>query len=605
MRHNSVTTLTWLLLVLLALGVAAPAAYCQEDRGGNEADAAQPDRDADADADDAPAPAPAGGGAAAEHSLSWLKLLAFLLVYLPWVVVGDWVSRSSQEYDLGYMKWNSIVFFPFVVTLALGFVLPFVVAYPLMWVVFLGVFAVYTVAHNKSVERHQKVFTGEWFRYTTASVLGKFGIEVEAERKADYEKGPAVDLVALGGDETTNSGNLVLARQSPGYIMVKELIAEMVTRRCDRTMLDFGQSSVGIKQMIDGVWHAGEARERETSDVMLAVMKQLANLKPAERRAKQEGQFAAEYEGTKHLVSIVSQGVQSGERVIVNLLGGKQDVLSTYVDLGMREKLRDVWSELMAADVGLLLFASMPEGGLTTMVDVSLRETDRLMRDFVAVEEENTHEQDIENIAVTKFNAKAGETPATVLPKLIRSYPNVLVVRDFVDAESSKMLIEQVDEGRLIVTTCHARSAAEALLRMLQKKAPHKLFSQNITGVLCTRLIRKLCDTCKVPYEPNPEMLKKLGIPTGKVTALYRPPKGEEIEKPCTDCAAVGYRGRAGIYELLVVNDQVREVLLKQPKLDILQKAARHAGMRTFQEEAILLVAKGLTSIDEAMRVLK
>ncbi len=140
---------------------------------------------------------------------------------------------------------------------------------------------------------------------------------------------------------------------------------------------------------------------------------------------------------------------------------------------------------------------------------------------------------------------------------------------------------------------------------MLQLKVPHREFAMNVTAVLCTRLIRKLCDACKVAYAPSPELLKKLGIPQGKVEALYRVPKPEEIEKPCKECAGLGFKGRTGMFELLEVDDQIREVLIKKPQLDLVRKAARAAGMRPFQEEGLLLVAKGVTSLAELQRVLK
>ncbi len=606
--------------------VAAPA-WAQDAEGAGGGDATAVDEDV---ADDAVAEDGAGGegvsddgasedvdgGATASAPanktignggmlLSPLKLIAFLLVYFPWVVTCDWINRSSQEHELGYRKWNPIAVFPFAGVAALSLFVPFVIGYPLLWVVFLGVLISYTVVHNKSVEAHQKVFTGEWFRYTIADAFSKVGVKMQAERKADYEKGPPVEIAALGGNDNTNQANLVLARQSPGYIMIKELVAEMVLRRSERVMFDFTQNGVSVRHLIDGVWHAGEPREREASDVMLAVMKQLANLKPSERRAKQQGVFAANYQSTKYKLPLVAQGVKTGERVLVDIVGGKQEVLKTYDDLGMRDKIRDHWSELMAADAGLLVFSAMPEGGLTTLFDVSLRETDRLMRDFWSIEDETSKEAEIENVSRIKYNGAAGESPATLLPTLLRSYPNVLVVRDFVDEKSAKILIEQVDQERLVITQIHARSAAEALLRMLQKKVPHKPFAEAVTGVICTRLIRKLCESCKVAYEPAPELLKKLGIPAGKVQSLYRAPKEEELEKPCEKCSGVGYMGRTGLFELLEINDQVREVLIKQPKLELLQKAARLAAMRTFQEEAILLVAKGVTSLEEAMRVLK
>jgi type II secretory ATPase GspE/PulE/Tfp pilus assembly ATPase PilB-like protein len=271
----------------------------------------------------------------------------------------------------------------------------------------------------------------------------------------------------------------------------------------------------------------------------------------------------------------------------------------------MRKKLAERWSELMALNQGLLVIASMPEGGLTTLTDVSLMETDRLLRDFASVEEVHHREIEIENIDVTTYDETKGESPATVLPKLIRKYPDVYVLRDFVNPESAKLLLDEIPDNRLVITNIHAKEAPEALLRILQKKVPHREFAELVTAVLCTRLIRKLCEACKVAYEPSPDLLKKLGIPQDKVKVLYRTPKPEEIEKPCKECNGVGFIGRTGIFELLVVNDKVREVLLKQPKLEALRPAARAAGMRPFQEEGVLLIAKGSTSLSELQRVLK
>jgi type II secretory ATPase GspE/PulE/Tfp pilus assembly ATPase PilB-like protein len=271
----------------------------------------------------------------------------------------------------------------------------------------------------------------------------------------------------------------------------------------------------------------------------------------------------------------------------------------------MREGLHQQWSELMASDQGVLIFSGLPGGGLTTLINTSLEETDRLMRDFLAIEEVNHREAEIQNIAVHTYDASAGEAPATLIPKLIRLYPNVYICRDLVDGESARLLVNEVKDERLVVTSIHAKDAAEALLRILQLKVPATEFAAAVKAVLYQRLIRTLCPDCKVGYTPPPDVLQKLGIPAGKVEKLYRPPKPEEIEKPCRTCQALGYRGRTGVFELLVINDQMREILVKQPKVELLKKAARASHQRLLQEEGILLVAKGVTSIPELMRVLK
>ena len=369
-------------------------------------------------------------------------------------------------------------------------------------------------------------------------------------------------------------------------------------------LLDYTQQGVGVKHEIDGMWHNGAVMEREGGDVMLAVMKTLSNLDVRERRKKQEGQFGAKFEGHSYFCPLTTQGVKTGERVIM-YLRGEQQRFSSYTDLGMREAIQEKWGELLAADQGLVVLSTMPGGGLTTITNVSIEETDRLMRDFVAIEEANNLEREIQNVAVHTYDASAGETPATLMPKLIRKYPNVYICRDLVDTESAKLLLNEVKDEKLVVTSARAKEAAEVPLRIMQMKVPPKDFARALTGVLYQRLVRKLCTECRVGYTPPPQVLQKLGIPQGKIEKLYRPPKPEEIEKPCEACQGTGYIGRTGIFELLVINEQMREILVKQPKVELLKKAARADHQRLLQEEGILLVAKGVTSLPELTRVLK
>ncbi len=536
-----------------------------------------------------------------------LKLSGMVVIFWMWVAAGDWVNRDCQIHGLGWHKWSLIYYLPFVlVTFVLFFVpAPSWLRATLMFVTFVATWVPYVLVHNKNVEPHETVLTGSWWRYAIAATLSSIGIKMSAERKADYEKGAPVELMAMGAEDlATNNANLIAARHSPGYLLLKEAFAELVKRRGDKLMLDFAQQGVTVRYEIDGVWHSGEPRDRESSDVMLAVIKTLANLNVKDRKSKQQGQFGAKYEGKTYICPVVTQGVTTGERVVVTRIGEKQNMVH-YSDLGMREGLQKQWAEIMAAESGLVIFSALPGGGLTTMINVSLEETDRLMRDFVAIEEVSNREHDIQNISVTTYDASKGETPATVLPPLIRTYPNVYVLRDMTDLEAAKLLFKEVQDEHLVVTSIRAKEAAEALLRFLQLKMPAKEFARTTKGVLYQRLIRKLCPDCKVGYAPPADVLRKLGIPAGKVEHLYRPPKPEEIEKPCKTCQGLGYLGRTGLFELLVLNDKMREILIKQPKLALLKEAARAARQRSLQEEGVLLVAQGTTSLQELTRVLQ
>ncbi len=278
-------------------------------------------------------------------ALSWGKLVGIWILFLIWVLSADWINQDSQITTMGYGKWNPIIFFPFLVVILL-FVFPifvglanFWVGFALLAVTYLATYVPYVVIRNKSVELHERVFTSDWFRYEFAHLAGKVGWKIEHERKADYEKGAPVDLMAIAAPEDRdNQANLITARQSPGYLLVKDLIAEMVDHRSDKCILDYTQQSVIAQQHIDGVWHNGDARDRESGDVMLAVMKTLANLNAAERRKKQESKFAAKYKEHSFVCPIASQGVPTGERVVLQLLGGPQRSFKKYEDLGMRPK---------------------------------------------------------------------------------------------------------------------------------------------------------------------------------------------------------------------------------------------------------------------------
>ncbi len=202
------------------------------------------------------------------------------------------------------------------------------------------------------------------------------------------------------------------------------------------------------------------------------------------------------------------------------------------------------------------------------------------------------------------FDPAAGQTPASVLPKLAREHPDVYIVPDMVDAESATMFCDQVEnENRMVVTSVRAKEASDSLLQVLRLKVPTAKFATSVTAAVNQRLIRKLCPKCKEGYAPTAQLLEQLGIPAGRVEALYRTP--QQPEEVCTECQGIGYLGRTGMFELLIVDDNVRQALTTNPQLAAIRQAARRAGMRTLQEEGIVLVAKGITSLQELMRVLK
>ena len=235
-------------------------------------------------------------------------------------------------------------------------------------------------------------------------------------------------------------------------------------------------------------------------------------------------------------------------------------------------------------------------------MNVVLRNADRFVREFAAVEDESNRYEPVENVPVTTYKSAEGQTPATVLPSLFHLEPQVAIVRDLVNSETVELLVAEVSKPRMIVSTIRAKDCIEAIYRVLALGVPASDFAPVLNGVLCQRLIRKLCETCKEAYAPTPQVLAQLGL-AGRVQALYRPP--QKREGVCPECGGVGYLGRTGIFELLVMNDALRQTLAANPKPDVFRQLAQKAGLRTIQDEGILLVAKGVKSLQELMRVLK
>lgn len=371
-------------------------------------------------------------------------------------------------------------------------------------------------------------------------------------------------------------------------------------------LLDYAQDGVACRIQVDGVWHNAQNRERETADAALEVLKTICALNPADRRSKQVGEFGAETEGRKLRLRFTSQGVPTGERVLMQQIevGLAKKRLP---DVGMRDKMQEQLKEVLNRKKGFVVLSSPPGGGLSTMMHAVVGTMDRYMRSFVGLEDQTKREMEMENVPVKTFDPQGGDNSSeAVLARILREYPDAIVASEPSNAATMDELVEQSDTDRFVVTSIRAKEASEALLRCLMLKTKPQPFIHNVSASLNCRLIRKLCESCREAYQPPPEVMQQLGLPPGRVQAFYRPPTpNPEQKEVCKQCNGLGYHGRTALFELLVVDDGVRQALLRSPQLDTVRNMARKAGMRTLQEEGIVLVAKGVTSLPELMRVLK
>jgi len=440
----------------------------------------------------------------------------------------------------------------------------------------------------------------------------------KGEDRPLHEQLPPVTLKPMGAEsDQQNQGNLLAAKQSPAFPFAGGLVAHALTMRGDRIMLDYTQTATAVRFEVDGVWINVDPYDRQTGDAMLVVLKKIANLNEKDRRTRQEGTFGAAFHAGQYICTLTSQGVKTGERVLIKI-APKKHKFETLEDLGMRPKMRERFKELVDETQGFVIIATPPGGGLSTLWRTGLMAADRYVRDFVAIEDQRKREEEVINIGPIHFDSAEGQTPADVLPRLLLKQPDVFVVPELMDAKTVAMLCSQVNEyHKMVITRTVANDAFEALLRIAALKGPLDELSQALSLVLASRLVRKLCEACRQPFQPAPQLLQKLGIPPSRVAVLYKhfeppPPeqrvdqKGRPIEiEICKKCGGVGYLGRTAIFEMLIVDDALRQALRTQPTPDNLLRAARAGGHRTMQEEGIVLVAQGTTSLQELQRALK
>ena len=433
------------------------------------------------------------------------------------------------------------------------------------------------------------------------------------KKKITALEGPPVKLGARGAPtQAENQANLVAARQSPAFVTVKEWLEDIFKKRADHVVLEYTAAGVAVRYQVDGLWHAMPGRDRESGDPALAVMKKLANLNPKERRAKQQGYFAAKYLQLEFKIHLTAEGTKNGERVLLEIEGAETK-LETLDDLGMREKLQEQLKEILNQPSGLFVYSALPGGGLSTTMQGTLRATDRYLRDFVALVDKTKEPLPyVENIEIVEYDPSSDDMSELFRSVMLKE-PDVLIIPHISDPTFFNQALEQtIAEGKLLITSLRAKDAVEALLRMLALKIDPEKMTQALRGVLCQRLVRKLCLSCRRPYKPNPQLLQKLGLPPERIQHFFRAfnPKtdlGEDGKPlpPCEVCGGLGYRERTAVFELLVPRDGLKRALLQQPRLEVLRQIARQEGHRGLLEEGLFHVVRGNTSLDELKRALQ
>jgi type IV pilus assembly protein PilB len=356
-----------------------------------------------------------------------------------------------------------------------------------------------------------------------------------------------------------------------------------------------------VRLRIDGVLHEVQRIPKRLAPGVTTRLKVLAKLDIAERRKPQDGRISLNAQAAGRLLDIRVAVLPSveGEMIVMRLLD-KSKRPPTLSELGLSDDMRVVFEEIVRKPTGALLVTGPTGSGKSTTLYASLSEINRAEVNIITVED--PVEYRLAGLNQIQVNPRAGLTFATALRSILRSDPDVVMVGEVRDAETAKMAIEAALTGHFVLSTLHTNDAPSALTRLNEMGVEPFLTGSAVTAVLAQRLARKLCTHCCEMYMPTREEMIEARFAPEQVAAvdgvaLYR-------KRGCPRCNQTGYRGRIGVYQLMVMSEELGRLAAQHASREELERAAMEGGMQSLWEDGLAKVASGLTSLEELARVL-
>jgi type IV pilus assembly protein PilB len=387
---------------------------------------------------------------------------------------------------------------------------------------------------------------------------------------------------------------------APLVRLVNSIIMQAATEGASDIHFEPQEDALLVRVRVDGVLTEAQSIPKRMANGVTTRLKVLAKLDIAERRKPQDGRISLNARAVGRLLDIrvaVLPTVE-GEQVVMRLID-KSRKTPTLESLGLSESMRDKLSEIIRRPTGALLVTGPTGSGKSTTLYAGLAEINRPEINIITVED--PVEYRLHGINQVQINVKADMTFAAALRSILRSDPDVIMVGEIRDPETAKMAIESALTGHFVLSTLHTNDAPGALTRLTEMGVEPFLVGSAVSAVLAQRLARKLCSNCCEMYTPTSEELMAARISPDMIAAregmvLYR-------KVGCPRCNRTGYKGRVGIFQLLIMNDEIESLAAQNAHRDEIERAASGAGMRSLWDDGITKAAAGLTSLEELARV--
>ena len=431
----------------------------------------------------------------------------------------------------------------------------------------------------EAINRHYGLSDGE----SADSMLQEF-----TDTAIDFTETAVEQAAAAAAEE---------ASDSPVVKLCSLIITEAVQLRASDIHIEPFEDRIRIRYRIDGRLVERDTPPRRLLGAILSRIKILSKLDIAERRRPQDGRIKLTADGKDYDLRVSVLPTNHGQSVVMRVLD-KDNIKVGIRQLGLSEQDFRVFKNLIRRPNGIILVTGPTGSGKTTTLYASLNELNR--PDTKIITAEDPVEYYLAGINQVEIKHQIGLDFARVIRAMLRQAPNVILVGEMRDTETAQMGIQASLTGHLVFSTLHTNDAPGAITRMIDMGVPAYLVASSVVAVLAQRLVRVVCSKCKQPHQPLDSQIQEAGItPEQLKTATFMKGRG------CINCTKSGYKGRLGIFELMVMNNKIRELAFQGAATTDIRRAAVSTGMTVMFEDGIQKALRGITTLDEVFRVSK
>jgi general secretion pathway protein E len=405
------------------------------------------------------------------------------------------------------------------------------------------------------------------------------------------------DLGAIADEIEETDDLLDLASEAPVIRLVNSILTQAVRARASDIHIEPFERELKVRYRIDGLLYNTLTPPRRLQAAISSRIKVMANLNIAERRLPQDGRIRIRV-GEKDVdirVSVVPTAY--GERIVLRLLD-KTSVLLGLEEIGMAEEAYGRYSRLIKRSNGIILVTGPTGSGKTTTLYATLNKINAPELNIITIED--PIEYQLGGIGQIQVNPRIDLTFANGLRSILRQDPDIIMVGEIRDRETAEIAIQASLTGHLVFSTLHTNDAAGAVTRLLDMGVEAFLVSSSVIAIIAQRLVRVICRECREPYRPELSLVKEIGLDRSNEAPFdgffYR-------GKGCSACFQTGYRGRSGIYELLVIDDNIRGLIMSGADSNVIKRKAIEQEMTTLLRDGVKKIVKGVTTVDEILRV--